>query len=295
RRHFKLQTPSVKSIPAEEGIADMMVHLYRHFARPLSQETLFTWHRFLTRGRKDLKKMGAYRTHLEPMQIVSGAIYQPKIHFEAPPSHQMHQEMKGFIRWFNDTSPKGKTPLSPLIRAGIAHLYFVSIHPFEDGNGRIARALVEKALSQALGQPTLIALSQIIQDQKKDYYKRLELNNKGLEITDWLQFFFKIILKGQRFTQNELEFLIEKTKFYEKFREQLNERQLKVIQRIFEEGSKGFQGGLSAENYIRITKTSRATATRDLQNLLDQGVLFKTGELRHTRYYLRMNLMNRSS
>ncbi len=185
-----------------------------------------------------------------------------KIHFEAPPANRMRREMNAFIRWFNDTTPGGKEFLPALTRSGIAHLYFVSIHPFEDGNGRIGRAIAEKALSQALGQPTLIALSQTIEAGKKSYYKHLELNNQNTEITDWLVYFANIVLKAQSYTQRLIEFLIEKTKLFEKVREQFNQRQEKVLERMFREGLKGFQGGLSAENYIRITKASRATATR---------------------------------
>jgi len=113
-----------------------MVDLYRGFESPLSHTMLFEWHKMLTNGRCDLKDIGQYRTHLEPMQIVSGAIYAPNAYFEAPPSSRMIPEMDRFIAWFNNTAPKGKTPLPALLRAGISHLYFVSIHPFEDGNGR---------------------------------------------------------------------------------------------------------------------------------------------------------------
>jgi len=140
----------------------MMVDVYRVFEAPLSHSMLFEWHKMLTNGRRDLNDIGQYRTHNEPMQIVSGAIYAPKIHFEAPPSSQMMPEMERFIAWFNATASKGKTPLSALLRAGIAHLYFISIHPFEDGNGRIGRAIAEKALAQCLGQPCMIKINKIL-------------------------------------------------------------------------------------------------------------------------------------
>ena len=152
RRGFGIGTDARRIPPAEQGIADMMMDLYRSFAEPLTHETMFRWHRMLTTGRRDLKNIGAYRTHDEPMQIISGPVGNPKIHFEAPPSVAMEREMDGFVNWFNDAAPRGNTALPALTRAGIAHLYFVTIHPFEDGNGRIAHALAEKALSQALGQ-----------------------------------------------------------------------------------------------------------------------------------------------
>jgi Fic family protein len=151
RRQFGLITDNRKISAAKQDIAEVMVDLYRGFEAPLSYTMLFEWHKMLTNGRRDLNDTGQYRTHLEPMQIVSGAIYAPKVHFEAPPSSLMLPEMDRFIAWFNDTAPKGKTPLPALLRAGIAHLYFVSIHPFEDGNGRIGRVIAEKALAQCLG------------------------------------------------------------------------------------------------------------------------------------------------
>ena len=156
RRNFGLEAGNRKVPPAEQGIAAMMTDLYREYDQLLSEKELFGWHAMLARGRTDLKRIGAYRTGAEPMQVVSGPIGKSKVHFEAPPSKAMRPEMSRFITWFNSTAPGGWQPLPALTRAGIAHLYFVSIHPFEDGNGRIARALSEKALSQCLGQPTLI-------------------------------------------------------------------------------------------------------------------------------------------
>ena len=159
------------------------------------------------------------------------------------------------------------------------------IHPFEDGNGRIGRALAEKSLAQNLGQPSLIALAYTIERKRKDYYAALERNNKELEITDWMKYFANTIIEAQTNTIKRVDFYVAKAKFYEKFRGQLNERQDKVIARMFREGIDGFKGGLSAENYISISRTSRATATRDLQDLVEKGALTKTGELRHTRYF----------
>ena len=195
--------------------------------------------------------------------------------------------MKRFVAWFNDTAPGGKNPLPALTRAALAHLYFVCIHPFEDGNGRIGRALAEKSLAQNLGQPSLIALAYTIERKRKDYYAALERNNKDLEITDWLTYFANTILEAQSNTIKRVDFYVAKARFYEQLRDQLNERQDKVIARMFREGIDGFKGGLSAENYIAISKTSRATATRDLQDLVEKGALTRTGELRHTRYFLK--------
>ncbi len=285
-RQFGFKTDSRKVSPAEQGIAEVMVDLYQNFAAPLSHNMLHTWHTMLTNGRRDLHDLGCYRTQSEPMQIVSGAIYNPKIHFEAPPALQVAAEMQGFITWFNDSAPDGTNPLPTLIRAAIAHLYFVSIHPFEDGNGRIGRAIAEKALAQCLGQPTLIAIAFKIESNKKAYYSALECANKHNEITDWLRYFSALTLEAQHYTQRWIEFLINKTKLYDRLRGQLNSRQEKALARIFREGPEGFVGGLSAEKYIGITGVARATATRDLQDLVIKGGLLRTGERKQTRYYL---------
>jgi len=288
RRNFGLETDNRKISPAEKGIAEMMVNLYQNYSKPLSNKTLFTWHEMLTIERRDLKDIGRYRTHTDPMQIISGPIHKPKIHFEAPPSVSIKREIKSFINWFKKTNPKGKEPLSALIRASISHLWFVSIHPFEDGNGRIGRAIAEKALSEYLGQPLLISLSQTIQNNKKIYYSMLEQSNKDIEITDWIQYFSKTILDAQDDTQTLVDFLIGKAKFFDQFRDKLNKRQEKVILRMFREGPNGFKGGLSADNYIAITGTSRATTTRDLKDLMKKEALTKTGELKSTRYFLNL-------
>jgi Fic family protein len=201
----------------------------------------------------------------------------------------MKAEMDAFMSWFNETAPGGERPLPALTRAGIAHLYFGSIHPFEDGNGRVGRALAEKSLAQNLGQPTLIALAYTIERARKAYYAALERNNKDVGITDWLVYFAKTILEAQGNTMKRLDFYVAKAKLYEKLRGRLNERQEKVIARMFREGIDGFKGGLSAEKYISIAKTSRATATRDLHDLVAKGALTRTGELRHTRYHLNLS------
>jgi Fic family protein len=273
---------------AERGIAKMMIDLYRSFADALADKTMFDWHRMLLSGDTSIRVVGGYRTHAEAMQVVSGPVHKPMVHFEAPPSRRVPDEMKQFVAWFNDTAPGGKSPLSPLTRAGVAHLYFVCIHPFEDGNGRLGRAIAEKSLAQNLGQPSLISLAYTIEQKRNVYYASLERNNKETGITNWLEYFANTILEAQNNTIKRVDFYVAKAKFYEKHRGTLNARQEKVVARIFREGIDGFKGGLSAENYISITGTSRATATRDLQDLIEKGALTKTGELRHTRY--RLNL-----
>jgi Fic family protein len=220
------------------------------------------------------------------MQVVSGRLDRPKIHFEAPPSSAVPKEMDRFVEWFNRTAPEGSKALTPIVRAGIAHLYFVTIHPFEDGNGRIGRAVSEKVLAQSLGRPTLLALADAIKRRQKEYYRTLEEANKMNEITSWLVWFAGIVVEAQHFTEVHAEFLIEKAKMLDSLRDQLNPRQKKVLLRMFQEGPEGFKGGMSSEKYIHIAPTSPATATRDLQDLVGKGALLRKGELKHTRYFL---------
>ena len=288
RKHFGLTTDHRRIPPAEAGIAEMMVELYREHAAPLDHHRLCHWHSLLTQGRRDLHEVGRYRTGGDPMQVVSGPIHDPKIHFEAPPAAAVPAEMEAFLAWYARTAPGADSPLPILTRAGIAHLYFVTIHPFEDGNGRIARAIAEKALAEGLGHPALIPLSQAINRARKTYYTRLEQTNRGLEITPWLVYFAQTVLEAQAQAQAQVEFLIAKTHFLDHHRGQFNERQEKAILRVFREGPKGFTGGLSAENYIRITGATRPTATRDLHDLVEKAALTRTGQLKGTRYFLKL-------
>jgi Fic family protein len=233
-----------------------------------------------------LPSAGGYRSHEEAMQIVSGSIGQPTVHFEAPPSARVPDEMQKFVNWFNQTAPDGPAPMAALTRAGMGHLWFESIHPFEDGNGRLGRALAEKSLAQCIGQPSLIALSYTIERDRKAYYDQLEQHQRTLDITAWLVWFAETVLAAQAVTLERVAFFIAKARFYEQHRSGLNDRQAKAIERMFREGPAGFKGGLSAENYISITGTSSATATRDLHDLTEKGALTRTGERRHTRYWL---------
>lgn len=288
RRQLGLAADDRGARPEERGIAEMTVDLYETFADPLTHAKLFEWHAMVMSGARRIRTIGGYREHEDPMQIVSGGIGNPKIHFEAPPSSQVEREMSAFLRWFNESGPQGRHPLPALTRSGMTHLYFESIHPFEDGNGRIGRALSEKALAQALGQPSLIALAYTIERGRKDYYRMLERANRDNEITEWLVYFAETILQAQRTTLERAEFHIAKARFYDRLRGQMNERQEKVIARMFHAGPEGFKGGLSAENYLSITRTSPATTTRDLQDLVGKNALTRTGERRYTRYFLKL-------
>jgi Fic family protein len=221
RHQFGLSTEHGRIPPAEQGVAEMTVGVYESWSKRLSNETLFKWQAVLVQGPHDLHDVGCFRTTIHPMQVVSGHVGKRKVHFEAPPSDRMSQEMDVFIQWFNQTAPNGEQPLSALIRSGIAHLYFVCIHPFEDGNGRVGRAISEKALSQNLGQPTLIALARTIEAKRKDYYAALERANRKLDITEWLHYFAETILEAQAYTIRCVEFLIGQRKRRQNLQRQL--------------------------------------------------------------------------
>ena len=287
RRQFGLKTDARRSGPAEAGIAEMMVNLYQTYDGALSRDVLFEWHCMIMNGRRDVDNVGGWRTHGELMQVVSGAIHDPKIHYEAPPSDQMDAEMQAFITWFN-----GSCGLPALTRAGMAHLYFVCVHPFEDGNGRVGRALAEKSLAQNLHQPSLIALSQTISKNRKRYYELLHDANHNLEITDFLVRFGRLVLDAQQYSENKLIRLIEKTQMFDRLAGEINARQEKALLRLFRAEPEGFEGGLSSANYRQITGTTIPTATRDLADLVDKGALIKVGERRYTRYFLNLPVLD---
>ena len=288
QRQFGLLTNRSSSGPKESGIAQLMSDVYLNFSQPLDKSTLSAWHKMVSNGRSDLDIVGDYRKHKEAMQIVSGNITNPRVYYEAPPSDMLPLEMKKYLEWFNYHAKRND--LSVLAFAGIAHLYFEILHPFEDGNGRIGRAIVEKALSLRNNNPTLNSFSRLIEKNKKAYYAELLRCNHTLHIDSWLEFFTDTILKAQEYSFDLILFTIKKKKFFLQFAKRMNERQTKVVTRIFEEGLEGFKGELSSSNYQRITKTSPATATRDLADLVDMGAMTKVGTLKSSRYIINLEL-----
>tara|TARA_R110002049_G_scaffold309169_1_gene517844 strand:+ start:2861 stop:3967 length:1107 start_codon:yes stop_codon:yes gene_type:complete len=290
RNNLGLNVPKdVVSDHRATGMAALLMDVRETFSEPLTQEKLFAWHSSLMMGADDVL-VGSWRIHKEPMQVISGAMGKQKVHFEAPPSSAVPNEMEQFLQWFNDSSPSGKHPIKkPIIRSAITHLYFESIHPFEDGNGRLGRCISEKALSQYVNRPILMSLSRGIEADKKAYYHQLEKAQKSNNITEWISYFVKTVLIAQEQTTQEVAFTLKKARFFDRFNGLLNERQLRAVQRILEEGPKGFEGGMNARKYIGITKTSKATATRDLQDLVGKGVFIPTGGGRSTRYELALD------
>lgn len=279
------------------GIADLMIDVRNTWSAPLTRQKLFDWHRMLF-GNNAYIMVGQWRTHSEPMQVVSGALGKEIVHYEAPPSSQVPAQMKAFLQWFNTTAPKNGSDIKIApVRSAIAHLYFESIHPFEDGNGRIGRAIAEKALSQGVGRPVLLSLSQAIESQKRAYYEALKQAQRSNEITPWITWFVNIILRAQVMAEELVDFTLQKVRYFDVYKDQLNERQQKVIGRMLEEGPDGFEGGIHAKKYASMTRISKATATRDLQYLLQVGAIRRVGEAggRSVRYELNLDEVSKNA
>lgn len=289
QKELGLAVDAPRASLSERGIAKLMVNLYQTIAEPLTHQVLFEWHQSLMSNSHHLEHIGQYRTHEEAMRIVSGPDYARKIHFEAPPSRCVAAEMEQFIAWFERSSSTGSDPLPRLTRAGIAHLWFESIHPFEDGNGRIGRAIAEKVLSQGFSKLVITVLAKILLKKRSAYYQQLGLASRNIEITPWLLWFAEVALEAQQSTQAYIDFIIKKSIILKNAAGHINLRQEKVLLRLFRAGPEGFIGGLSAKNYMNITGAKIATTTRDLNDLVKKNILKKTGELKATRYFLNLD------
>ena len=262
------------------GIANLLISSRESYAENLSEEMLFEWHKLLMQGNYSVE-IGKWRTHTEPMQVVSGAMGREKVHFEAPPSEILPKEMRQFFDWFNKSKITIK---NPLIRSAVAHLYFESIHPFEDGNGRIGRIVAEKTISQSLNRPILMSISKTIEANKNGYYLALQKGQSSNEINAWIAYFSQVIIDAQKDFNQTILFSIRKAAFFDTNKSLLNDRQQKVIKRMLEEGENEFLGGMNARKYLAITKTSKATATRDLVDLVGKGILTVKGGGRSVGY-----------
>ena len=232
-----------------------------------------------------------YRSDLSAMQIVSGPCGRETVHYEVPTAENVPDEMARFVSWYNASRPNIKeTPIGGLARAGIAHLWFELIHPFDDGNGRVGRAIADHALSQSLGYPTTACLATAIACDRKSYYTALERASRGsLDIHTWLDYFADRVIRAQEIAREEVDFVLGKTRFYQAFGSQLNERQDKMVARVFAEGRHGFKGGITTKKYETITKCPNRTASRDLSDLLAKGIITPLpGGGRTTRHALKV-------
>lgn len=277
---------TVQSSRDVEGVVEMMLDATQKCTEPLTTERLFSWHASLfPTGRTGMRRItvGAWRTaEIGPMQVVSGPIGRERIHFEAPSADRLQHEVSVFLNWFE--AAKGP---DPVLKAGIAHFWFVTIHPFEDGNGRISRAIADMALARAEGtMERFYSMSTQIEAEKKQYYLNLEQSQKGgTEITSWLEWFLGCLGRAVAGAEEGLASVLQKARIWERINHQspVNERQRKVINRLLD----GFEGKLSTSKYAKLAQCSGDTALRDIKILLDRGILIRDkGGGRNTSYHL---------
>ncbi|NDP21855.1 MAG: Fic family protein [Paludibacter sp.] len=266
------------------AISELMLQVRNDYQNPLTLQMLRQWHQTLMKFDKIVHE-GEWRASENPMQIISGRAGKIEIHFEAPPSKDLPRLLIDFEKWYQcfpyqEIGQIGRA----MLRAALVHLYFETLHPFEDGNGRIGRALAEKALAETLQKPVIISISKKIEENKKEYYETLKRAQRTQEVSNWLHYFFNILIEAQKEVEETVLYVIEKALYFDRFKKQLNERQLKAIEKMTENGKDSFEGGMTAKKYIGITKTSKATATRDLQLLFEIGAFIREGEGRSVKY-----------
>ena len=275
-------TPTERNV---EGVVEMMLDATQNYDTPLTRERLFNWHAALfPTGRTGMTKItvGAWRGEKSgPMQVVSGPIGRERVHYEAPEAARLEREMRAFLAWFNHGDS-----IDPVLKAAVAHLWFVTIHPFEDGNGRIARAIADMALARSDQSPRrFYSMSAQIRVERKAYYDMLEATQKGeLDITGWLEWFLGCLDRAFGGAETILAVVLKKARFWEQHAgEKLNDRQRKVINRMLD----GFEGNLTSSKWAALTKASQDTALRDIDDLVSRGILVKEpGGGRSTSYAL---------
>lgn len=273
-------------IPAQrnvEGIVQMMLDSTQRFSEPLTKERLFDWHAALfPTGRSDMRWIIVGNWRDSTMQVVSGPLGREKVHFEAPAAQEMEKEMQAFLKWFNNESD-----IDPVIKAGIAHLWFVTIHPFDDGNGRIARAIGDMSLARADGMShRFYSLSSQIETERKHYYNNLEWQQRSTtNITNWLSWFLDCLSRAITRSETTLGNVLFKARLWETINQKpINERQRLIINRMLEDD---FEGFMSTSKYARMTKCADDTALRDIKDLKSRGVFIQNpGKGRSTSYRL---------
>ncbi len=275
-----------------EGLAELLLDATRPDSSALDEDRLFMWHRWLFPDEKRLSaqplRVGMWRGD-EPMQVVSGRLDNPVVHFEAPPRTGLENQLAYFLSWFE--ASRSDAGLDPLLRAGIAHFWFITLHPFEDGNGRLTRALTDLALAQAERQAIrFYAMSASILSDRSGYYRVLESSQKGsLDITTWLHWFLTTLLKSIEQAMARIEGVLAKSRFWNEHRHvPLSPEQVKVLNRLLDGGERGFTEGISAAQYQATAKVAKATATRHLNDLLEKDCLERLpGGGRSTRYQIK--------
>ncbi|MBI3450522.1 MAG: Fic family protein [Acidobacteria bacterium] len=258
-----------------DGLVEVLIDATQKYAEPLTPRRLKDWQAALfPGGRSGLRKIvvGEWRRTKEPMRVVSGPVGRERVHYEAPPAGHVAREMTRFLAWWRE----GSDPEEGLLRAGLAHLWFVTVHPFEDGNGRIARAITDMALAE--DEKTglrLYSMSARIRAERRTYYDVLERTQAGDGgITDWLEWFLLCLTRAVQASETRLDRVLAKSRLWQRQAGiVINERQLKVINRLLDAGPEGFEGGLTTRKYSGMTGTSRATAQREIADLVEKGFL----------------------
>lgn len=270
-----------------DGLLDIMDDAVNKAADPLTHERLQSWQAALfPTGFSGMAKVlvGAYREHAEPMQIVSGRIGRAQVHYEAPPSAHVPKEMDRLLAWFNANGEQDS-----LVQAAIAHLWFETIHPFEDGNGRVGRAIIDLILARDSGEAgRLMRMSQRLLDVRDSYYDELERAQHGvLDVTPWIVWFIAQVRAACEAASLVIDHVLEKARYWQAHQDKtLSARQRKMLNVLLDAGPGGFEGGMSTKKYESLTGASRATSSRDLIELEAMGMLQRTGDGRSTRYYL---------
>jgi Fic family protein len=270
-----------------EGLAEVLLDATQRHAKPLSLKRLTSWQAALfPTGRSGLHeiRVGKLRGSA-PMRIVSGPLGRERVHYEAPPRTRLAAEMRTFIEWFNEPPAS----MDGMLRAGLAHMWFEIIHPFEDGNGRVGRAVLDMALAQDEQRATrLYSMSARFMDVRDDYYAELERASAGdLDVTRWLAWFLEQMTAGIQLSASVVEGVLMTARFWMRHSQnEFNERQLKALRRMLEAGPAGFEGGMTNQKYARLTRASPATAQRDLADLVAKGSLVAVGGGRGARYEL---------
>ncbi len=280
-----------------DAIAELLIEATTNLDQPIALATLFNWQAklFVESGPLTSINIGSLRAE-GPMQVISGRIDKPVVHFEAPPLTRLESELERFLDWFNG-SIKSQTEkdiasnnLNPFIRAAVTHLWFITLHPFDDGNGRVTRALTDRALAQAEQSAIrFYSHSAAIMAKRSEYYTLLEKTQKGsLDITDWINWFLQTIIDAVELSRSRFDQVLYKSRFWQRHAQTvLNEREIKVLNRLLDSFGEEFIDGINASKYRSLGQVSKATATRELSGLVQKGCLQKLpGGGRSTRYQL---------
>ena len=274
-----------------EGLIDVLQDATLNTDAPLSLERLCNWHGALfPTGFSGMQLIDVGALRAVPMEIVSGAVGHHKVHYAAPSPEGLAAQVDAFLTWFNQTNPNtGSRPMEGLVRASLSHLWFETLHPFDDGNGRIGRAILQLALGQDMGQAgRIVTLSRQIESCKDQYYSELERaqRSKSMDVTAWVVWMLLQISQASEFASRTIDSAVQRIKFQAFMANvALNERQQKTMKKLLDAGPRGYKGGMTTRKHEQITQTSTPTAARDLIQLEQLGLLKRQGEGRSTRYY----------